>query len=130
MKVVVDSSILIDYLRGGTKWEAFMSGAHREIELFIPTVVIFELFSGTSTRNPRKRENMVDFIKQFHRIDLDEKIAQEAGELFRDLKKTLQVPDYIIAASALNIGATVVTLNQRHFGQIPHLPLYPLERQN
>ncbi len=124
MKVVVDTSILIDYLRGGTKWEVFITDTDKDIELFLPTIVIFELFSGTSTKNPRRRQDVADFIKQFHKIDLDERIARGAGELFRDLKKNLQVPDYIIAASALSIGATVVTLNQKHFQQIPGLDLY------
>ena len=128
MKVVIDTSILIDYLRGGTKWEAFIENVDKEAELFLPTVVIFELFSGSSTKNQQKKQDVVDLLKQFHKIDLDEQIAKRAGELFRDLKKNLQVPDYIVAASALETGAAVLTLNTKHFQQIPHLSLYPLEK--
>lgn len=126
MKVVVDSSIIIDYLRGGTKWEEFIASVGEEIELFLPTMVIFELFSGESTKNPRKLRDMLDFISQFQRMDLNEKIAKRAGEIYRDASTTLQVPDYIIAASALEIGSVVVTLNKRHFEHIPNLSLYPL----
>lgn len=124
MKVVVDTSILIDYLRDGTKWETFVKNVGEDVELFLPTIVIFELFTGNSTKSMAKKTELVDFLKQFSRINLDEQIAKRAGGLLRDLKTTLQVPDYIIAASALEIGATVVTLNQKHFQQIPQLKLY------
>lgn len=124
MKVVVDTSVIIDYLRGGTKWAEFLAGVSRDIELFLPTVVIFELFSGVSTKSPDKKQDILDFIKKFHRVNLDEEIAIKGGELFRDLKKSIQVSDYIIAASALSIGASVLTLNKKHFQQIPGLDLY------
>ncbi|OGE26863.1 hypothetical protein A3C26_03090 [Candidatus Daviesbacteria bacterium RIFCSPHIGHO2_02_FULL_39_12] len=126
MKVVVDSSIIIDYLRGGIKWEKFIASAGEEVELFLPTMAIFELFSGKSTKNPRKLRDMFNFISQFRRMDLDDKIAKRAGEIYRDMSVTLQVPDYIIAASALEINGMVVTLNKKHFEQIPNLILYPL----
>lgn len=124
MKVVIDTSIIIDYLRGGIKWEEFIIGVDEDIELFLPTVVFFELFSGTSTKNPNKKQDMLDFVSKFYHIDLDEQISTKAGELFRDFTKNLEVPDYIIAASALSIGASVLTLNQKHFQQIPGLDLY------
>ncbi len=127
MKVVVDSSIIIDYLRGGKKWDEFIDGAERDTQLFLPTVVIFELFSGGSTKNGRKLQEMITFIHEFQRIDLSESIAKVAGELFRDAKIKIQAADYIIAASALEIRGAVVTLNKKHFQQIPHLSLYPLE---
>lgn len=124
MKVVIDSSIIIDYLRGGTKWDDFIDSADRNIELFLPTIVIFELFSGTSTQDLGEAHDMIDFIKDFQRIDLTENIAKLAGELFRDTKLKISAADYLIAASALSLGASVLTLNQKHFQQIPGLDLY------
>ncbi len=130
MKVVVDSSIIIDYLRGGKKWDEFVDYAPRDTQLFLPTIVIFELFSGNSTKNARKLREMVVFIREFERIDLNENIAQASGEFFRDAKIKIQAADYIIAASALSINATVLTLNNKHFEQIPHLSIYPLSPGN
>lgn len=128
MKIIVDSSIIIDYLRGGKKWDDFISVAETEqnSQLFLPTIVIFELYSGASTRSIKKLQEMIYFINQFERIDLNEHIARLAGELSRDAKQRIQAPDYIIAASALSINAVVLTLNKKHFEQIPHLALYPL----
>lgn len=124
MKIVVDTSILIDHLRGGAKWNDFKASVNKNAQLFLPTIVIFELFSGDSTRNVSKTKQLVDLIEHFERIELTEDIAIRAGILSRDLKKTIQSPDYIIAASALEIGAEVVTLNVKHFEQIPGLNLY------
>lgn len=126
MKVIVDSSIIIDYLRGGKKWDEFIDYAEKDIQLFLPTVVIFELFSGSSTRNAYKLREMSAFISEFQRIDLNENIARVAGELFRDAKIKIQAADCIIAATALEIGGTVLTLNEKHFQQIPNLKLYDL----
>ncbi|MBI4078889.1 MAG: type II toxin-antitoxin system VapC family toxin [Candidatus Levybacteria bacterium] len=128
MKIVVDSSIIIDYLRGGKKWDDFISSAETEqdSQLLLPTIVIFELYSGTSTKSIRRLREMLYFISQFERIDLSERIARLAGKLSRDVKQRMQAPDYIIAASALAIGGTVVTLNRKHFELIPGISLYSL----
>jgi predicted nucleic acid-binding protein len=107
VKVVVDSSIIIDYLRGGKKWSEFIDDAPRDIQLFLPTVVIFELFSGSSTSNTRTPQEVIAFIRGF-----------------RDIKIKIQAADYIIAATALSINATILTLNRKHFEQIPGLAIY------
>lgn len=128
MKIVVDSSILIDYLRGGKKGLQFIKEIekNKDLELFLPTIVVFELFSGQSTKSPHVVSIILNLLKFFQRIELTEEIAKFSGQLFRDAKKTLGVSDCIIAASALQINAEVVTLNQKHFDQIPNLSLYPL----
>ena len=128
MKIVVDSSIIIDYLRGGKKWDDFISAVETEQDpqLFLPTIVIFELYSDTSTKNIKKLQEMIYFISQFERIDLNEHIARLAGELSRDASQRIQAPDYIIAASPISTNAQVVTLNKKHFEQIPNINLYPL----
>lgn len=126
MKYVLDTSILIDYLRHGVTSERFFEEKKQLVSIFLPTIVIFELFSGKSTQNSNTVKTIENFIKFFSRIELDEAIAQKAGELYRQIGKRIDVPDYIIAASALSIGGTVVTLNKKHFDQIPNLPLYPL----
>lgn len=126
MKLVVDTSILIDHLRGGMVWRDFLAGVEKDSEFFIPTIAIFELYSGKSTKDSLVSHKVISLIKLFQKIELTESIAKRAGEIYRDLSMTFQVPDYIIAASALEIGGTVITLNRKHFQQVPGLSLYPL----
>lgn len=126
MKLIIDTSILIDYLRSGSRGEHFFEEIKKEAKFFLPTIVTFELFAGKSTQDRDVRQKITAFMKYFERIELTEEIARKAGELYRDVNKTLDIPDYIIAASALEIGGVVVTLNRKHFEQIPNLTLYPL----
>lgn len=126
MKLVVDTSVLIDHLRGGSTWKKVVAEIGEDLKLFVPTIVIFELFSGQSTHDPSIVVKIYQLLHNFQKVELDENIAKIAGELFRDTKKIIQVPDYIIAASALSVNATVLTLNNKHFEQIPHLSIYPL----
>lgn len=124
MNLVVDTSIIIDYLRGGDKWENLLLGMKESVIFYLPTIVVFELFSGQSSKKPQIAQDLVDFTKKFQKIELTERIAQRAGELYRDIHAKLEVPDYIIAASALEERAKVVTLNRKHFEKIPGVDLY------
>ncbi len=125
MKIVFDTSIFIDYLRSGRIGEDLFDQIEKQnAQLFIPTIVIFELFSGSSTKNPSIRIKITNMIRNFKRIELTEEIALMAGKLYREIGKQVGTQDYIIAASALSIGASVLTLNQKHFQQIPGLDLY------
>lgn len=126
MKIVVDSSILIDHLRGGMHWLTFLESVDPQDTLFLPTIVLFELYAGQSSIDDRVRQQIVRLLMKLQKVDLTDDIAQRAGELYRDVHIKLQAPDYIIAASALMLGAQVLTLNRKHFSQIPGLTLHPL----
>lgn len=127
MRIIIDSSVFIDLLRGGKAGRAIFNEIEKlDVEIFIPTIVIFELFSGQSSKKPLIRTKIINLIRSFKRVELIEEIAVSAGELYRQFGKHIGVSDYIIAASALKIGASVLTFNRKHFEQIPHLALYPL----
>ena len=89
-------------------------------------IVIFELFSGKSAQDKSTVVEITELIHDFKRVDLGEEIAILAGELNRKIGKHISPQDYIVAASALSIEGSVLTLNRKHFEQIPHLFLYPL----
>lgn len=125
MKLIIDSSLLIDVLRGGNAGDTFIEKAERDdAELFIPTVVIFELFSGQSANDSAVRQKIQNLINNFRRVEFSEDIALRAGELYRQFGKQIGVSDYIIAASALEIGGLVATLNTKHFTSIPDICVY------
>lgn len=127
MNVVIDTSILIDHLRGGNQWETFTGSLGDGVVCYLPTIVLFELFSGESTSQKNITSKITDFIKFFEKIELTETIARRAGEIYRDGVRGLAVPDYIVSASALEFGAMVATLNRKHFSRVPGLTLYPLK---
>lgn len=126
MKLIVDTSILIDKLRGGKKWDEFLSVLDSNVELYLPSIAIFELFSGLSSRKPQISLKISNLRKFFREVDLTPEIAKRAGEINRDVAGNLDLPDYIIAATAIEIGAQIVTLNKKHFQKIQGVSIYQI----
>ena len=124
MKLVIDTSILIDKLRGGRKWDNFLENLDDGVKLYLPSIVVFELFSGISSRKSEMAKKILGFRKYFFGVDLTWEIARKAAEINRDYPGDLDIPDYIIGATALNLGAEVVTLNIKHFQKIPGVSIY------
>jgi len=124
MKFVIDTNILIDKFRGGKEFDIFLAKLDKDSELYLPSIVFFELFSGKSSKKERVTNDILSLKKTFHLVDMTLEIAKKAGEINRDLKTSLDLPDYIVAATAMEIGAQVVTLNKKHFAQIPQVVVY------
>ncbi len=125
MKLVFDTSVLIDALR--LKKDArgiFAEVENKDYKLYLPSIVGFEIYSGESSKRPEQVKRIKEFLNYFEIVELDWNIAQKAGEIYRDYVSDLEVPDYIVAATAQEIGASVVTLNKKHFQKIPGILLY------
>ncbi len=127
MKLLADTSILIDKLRGGYHLDKFWEKADRDAELFLSTIVLFELFSGKSSKDTEIVKKIKVLLEYFHSVEVSEAIAKRAGEIYRDDSSKLQVPDYLIAATAIEIGAEVVTLNRKNFTKIPGVRVYDFD---
>lgn len=125
MKLVFDANILIDALRQNKKvLEIVSEFENSSADLYLPSIIIFELFSGKSSKDREQIKKISDFLNFFEVVDLDKKIARRAGEIYRDISGSLEAPDYIVAATAMELNASVVTLNIKHFQKIPGLSIY------
>ena len=124
MKIVIDTSILIDNLRGGNKWNEFFKNTDEDSQLFLPTIVVFELFLGSSSKNKTVEKKIDNFRKYFREVELSWSIAKRGAEIYRDQTQNIDAADCIIAGTAFEVGGTVLTLNKKHFEKIPGLALY------
>ena len=129
MKFIIDTSLVIDKLRGGSRWDTFLRVVEKDAELFLPTVVIYELYSGQSTKQQTIRNKIQDLVKFFQRVDLTGTVAKRSGELYRDAKEHFSLADYVIAATAMELGAEVVTLNKKHFEKISGVRIFDFENE-
>jgi tRNA(fMet)-specific endonuclease VapC len=126
MNYIFDTSIIIDALRRGVKARGvFAEFDKTDDNLFISSITGFELFSGESSKNNEQSEKINRLLGHFTVVDLTWKISKMAGNIYRDGVKGLEVPDYIVAATAMEIGAQVVTLNKKHFTKIFGINIYP-----
>lgn len=127
MNFVFDTSIIIDGLRRKKVAKDVLAKFEKTNDfLFIPSIVGFELFSGQSTKKAGQVRDINNFLDYFKIVDLNWNIAKTAGKIYRDGVKGLALADYVIAATAMEVGAQVVTLNKRHFQKIQGVSIYQI----
>lgn len=111
--LVVDTDVLIDYLRDQPQAVAFLEGT--EQPLATSAITVAELYAGV--RDGEERRRIDAFVAAFEVLPLDRQPAQHAGFWRRQYGPShgTGLADALIAASAEAAGATLVTLNRRHF---------------
>jgi predicted nucleic acid-binding protein len=102
-RILVDSDVLVDHLRGHRR---FTAGGD---ELHVSAITRAELFSGRGGEERRIRR----LLEPMTDIAVDAAIAERAGRLRRGT--TRRLPDALIAATALEHRLTLVTRNTRDF---------------
>ena len=123
-KVLVDSDIVIDFLRtkDGALPKLLQSQREKKLELFLSSVTVLELFSGKSSK--KTTETLTELIDGFAIVPLGRELAIFAGQIRRDARTSGSLGDLIVAASALSIDAKLATRNKRHYYSIPKLRFY------
>ena len=126
MKLLLDTSVVIDHLRGDPRAvELLKESARSGQELWSVTVVRAEVRAGLR----RGEEGATDTLLQALRWQaVTVEIADRAGDLARRYLKShpgVDTVDYIIAAATEALDARLLTLNARHFPMFPDLePAY------
>lgn len=105
-RILVDSDILVDHLRGRIR---FVSGRD---EVHVSTITRAELLAGRPTDEARVRVLLAAMIE----IPVDAAIAERAGRIRR--ASQARSPDALLAATALEHGLTLVTRNAPDFASV------------
>jgi predicted nucleic acid-binding protein len=121
MKILIDSDIIIDYLKTGNDgFPRLLKGQqNHKWELYISSVTVFELFAGKSSKTISGK--LHELVEGFDVVPVGIGLAQFAGELKRDYALTISFADLLIAATCLSIGAKLATRNKKHYHGIPKL---------
>lgn len=125
--VLVDSDILIQFSRRDVEAAAWLDKTSDSAKLVISAVNEMELLIGS--RDKTHLKEVRQFITKFEIIQIDEEISRRASELIElyCLSHRLQLPDALIAATALVNGFDLGTINKKDFRFIEGLRLvdYP-----
>ena len=114
MKIVFDTSILVDCLRGNAgAINVVERVAKMELEGLISVLTEAELYSGKECDTDTGFAKVKDITSLFTTILLTSEIAQEAGFIRRKYK--VAIPDAIIAATASSHNAKLWTKNTKDF---------------
>lgn len=124
VKVLIDTSIIIEEIRRGSKiWEELKERTRKgEIELIASVVVLTELWSGRSMSDSKKVVAIEKLIEIIEFLEVGTEVAKLTGELVR--KYDISGFDAIIAATCLRYKAQLLTLNIKDFKKIKGLKLY------
>jgi predicted nucleic acid-binding protein len=117
--LVIDTDVLIDYLRDQPDAVAFLERSERP--LAASAVTIAELYAGV--REGEDRHRLDAFVSAFEALPLDKGSAVQAGLWRRQYGRShgTGLADALIAASVEEAGATLATLNRRHFPMLSHV---------
>jgi hypothetical protein len=111
--LLLDSDVLIDYLRGQADAVAFIGKTRRPLR--IAAVTVAELYVGV--REGEERQVLDRFLGLMEVVPVTQAIARQAGLWRRDFGKShgTGLMDALIAATAELDRSTLVTLNEKHF---------------
>lgn len=122
MTIVVDTSILIDHLRGEERArDALRSAAEQGESLAGSVLTRVEVLAGMRAA---EEEATMKLLASLDWVDVDQELADRAGWLAnRYLRSHPRVDpvDYVIAATATQLRAQLWTRNIKHFPMFPAL---------
>lgn len=125
-KVVIDTDIIIDYLRlpEEEKVDFWKILSQPKIKPLISAATLQELFIGQSSKDKKREQKIRKALLLLKVKKIDEKIAELAGKILRDNPGKMSFPDAQIAATAILEKAYLATGNKKHFKNIKGLKFY------
>lgn len=122
MTVLIDTTILIDHLRGDERALRLLSDLFNEEDrVWAATPTRTEVAAGLRVGEEAAMAQLFAILTW---VDIDVTAADAAGELARQYSRShsgIDTTDYLIAAAALSIDARLLTLNVRHYPMIEGL---------
>ncbi|MDT8339340.1 MAG: type II toxin-antitoxin system VapC family toxin [Sulfurimonas sp.] len=120
-KIVLDTNILIEILKGN---QDIVQKLEESSFLYaISSISAMELYYGAI--NKAELFKLQKFISLFEEIELNKSISKVATELIFEYSKShnLDIPDSLIAATAIDSNLRLYTLNTKDFRYIDGLVL-------
>ncbi len=125
MNALVDTSVLIDFLRGHEPAAALLEAERAVDVLHTSEMTRVEVLAGM---HPTEEDQTLSLLSTLVWHPVDAEVATEAGGLGRrwlPSHNAIDGADLVIAATAMLMGARLLTLNVRHFPMFSDLrPAY------
>lgn len=124
MKILLDTSIIIDFIRqkDKTKTYFYKLALKKENSFHISIITKAELYAGQSVwKNAKARNDLEIILSKISISALTHIISINSGK-FKALYG-VDLIDGIIAATAITHKLPLATLNRKHFSKIPSLKL-------
>ena len=122
--VIVDTSILFDFLKGSDAFERDVNLLIEKNRLITTGVIIAELLQGV--KNPKEEQRIAGLLTAINLLEITTDLWIKAGMASSALRRkgiNLPLTDVAIATLAMEHNLSVLTLD-KHFKQIPGLKIY------
>jgi hypothetical protein len=120
-RILLDTDVVIDYLRGVRQAVEFVDESGHEVHLSAVTVA--ELYAGA---RQAEMEDLRKVLGTFATVTVSLEIARTGGLLRRQYMRShgVGIADALIAATAQEVAMPLVTLNRKHFPMLPVVTPY------
>jgi predicted nucleic acid-binding protein len=122
--IIVDTDIFIDHFRGKREATEYLESINPLVRA-TTDINVMELVTGT--KNMSELRNVEQFLTNnlFNILPITSKASKLAVNLYKKyrLSNGLSMPDALTASIVLELNATLVSGNIRHFQFIPNLKL-------
>ncbi len=117
--VIVDTDILIDFLRGGKQAISLFKDESEPI--CFSAITVAEIYAGI--RDRKEEEDVKRLFSLYTVVSATHEIALEAGKLVKKYRSShsVEIPDAIIAATCLVSDMELLTLNIKHYPMLKGL---------
>jgi tRNA(fMet)-specific endonuclease VapC len=110
---LVDTDILIHFLRGRREAKDFLSLLLDRSQIHCSSITVAEIFAGIRPGEEEKTRALIDNLEV---LDVTREIAEKAGQYRRTIRsQTLELDDCLIAATAFIHRAVLATGNGKHY---------------
>lgn len=121
--LLIDTDILIDYSRGIEEIKQLLIDLESDYILAISVITQLELMVGCN--NKSEFNSLKKFISKFEIVQLSKPISENTVRLFEKyrLSHGVQIPDMLIASTAISLKIPLLTKNKKDFRFIKKLDL-------
>ena len=115
-RLLLDTDVLVEYLRGREEAVGYLEGLASD--LYVSVISVAELFAGVT--GDEEERSLRQFLLAFDAVPVSEKVARTGGLYRRDYGPShgTGLADALIAATAEENGAKLVSFNRRHFPMV------------
>jgi len=122
-RVLVDTTILIDFFRKKNKKKATLFKIQQSHQIYASTITEFEFLAGVKDESVF---SLKYFFSKINLLSFDSNAARKASSIYQDLKSRnmlIEFRDIFIAATAMANNLSISTLNKEHFSRIEGLKI-------
>ena len=110
---LVDTDILIHFLRGRREAKDFLSSLLDRSQILCSSITVAEIFAGIRSGEEEKTRALIDNLEV---LDVTREIAEKAGQYRRTIRsQALELDDCLIAATAFIHRTVLATGNGKHY---------------